>query len=441
MSVVYDRQKSVLLYLGSMFNNPTAFPDVVFVLNDEKIYAHKGILASASEHFRVMFSSRFLESNGEVLVRDISPDSFKEILKFIYTGILTITGTNVMEILHKATEYALDDIRNSCDDFISRNISAESVCVLFEQATTYNLANLKSECFKFICANACEVLTHKKSTHLSVESMSALLQSDTLSLDEVQLIKLVSDWGRRKWNDEESVKTNMKDLFPFFRLTVISAEELVKEIAPISIFPLEILYEAQVFHATKGKYGATPKLPRLPSAISLNWEVLPGDEVTDNGSTLHCNSRKHKIIRTTFPIPINWVGYIEISRLDVVGCSDVFIGITNENSSELPSYLRNCSCNALTYATNGDYDIWYKTSVVHRTGISPKAGVGMMVNCDTKTIQFYNLESKKYVYVARFDKSLMPVYPCVAVGGCCKGEIFKISKITSNPKEFPVLTT
>jgi len=232
----------------------------------------------------------------------------------------------------------------------------------------------------------------------------------------------------------------MKALFPFFRLTVISPEDLVAEIAPINIFPLEMLYEAHVFHSTKGKYGAPPGIPRLPSVISLMWEVLDGDQVTDNGSTLHCISRKHKIIRTTFPVPMNWVGYIEISRLDVVGCSDVFIGITNENSSELPSYLRNCSCNALTYATNGDYDIWYKTNVVHRTGISPKTGVGMMVDCATKTIQFYNLESKQYVYVARFDKSLMPVYPCVSVGACCKGEIFKISKITSNPKEFPVLT-
>lgn len=441
MSVVYDRSKDVLSQLATMFNNPDAFPDVVFLVDGEKIYSHKSILASASEHFRVMFSSRFLETNGEVLVRDISRESFKEILKFIYTGSLSLTHSNVMEILHKATEYSLGGIRSSCDDFISRNISAESVCILFEQATTYNLSVLYSECFKFICANACEVLTHKKSTHLSLQSMTKFLQSDTLSLDEVQLIKLVVNWARRKWKDEESVKENMKTLCPYFRLTVISAEELVTEIFPINIIPLEMLYEAHVYHSTQGKYGAKPGIPRIPSAISLTWEVLEGDQVTDNGSTLHCNSRKHKIIRTAFPVPINWVGYIEISRLDVVGCSDVFIGITNENSSELPSYLRNCSCNALTYATNGDYDIWYKTNVVHRTGISPKAGVGMMVDCSTKTIQFYNLESKKYVYVARFDKSLMPVYPCVSVGACCKGEIFKITKITSNPKEFPVLTS
>lgn len=443
MTVRYERRNHVLATLSSLFNNRDSFPDVVFLVENEeeseRIYAHKAILSS-SEHFRGMFSHSFSESQGEVRVRDISVSSFKSMIAFLYTGKISLSPENVMEILHKSTEYSLQEVRRCCDEYISSNIAPENVCGLYEQGLTYNLPKVVSECYKFICANAYEVFLNDKSTQMSLESMVTIVQSDTLGLSEVQLVHCLVAWGKKKFG--ESYREDLQPVIPHLRISTVSPEELYTEIAPTGIFPLEVLYEAHVYHSTKGKFGTKfttkrTRTPRVPPVISFTWDSLPGDEVSDQGTTLHCAARRHRLVRTKFPVPTNWVGYIEISRSDLIGCSDVFIGITSENSSDLPTYLRNCPTNALTYATNGAFDIWHKTNVVCSTGLSPKAGVGMLIDCRENFVKFYNLEKKKYVYAAHFDEGLVPVYPCVSVGGCCSGGTFKFTKVTCDPREFP----
>ena len=61
------------------------FTDIAFLVGAEKIRGHKAILAGRCSYFARMFKTDMKESDAnEVPVKDIKPDVFRELLKFIY---------------------------------------------------------------------------------------------------------------------------------------------------------------------------------------------------------------------------------------------------------------------------------------------------------------------------------------------------------------------
>ncbi|KAG8175894.1 hypothetical protein JTE90_019315 [Oedothorax gibbosus] len=60
--------------------------DVTFTIGDEKLPAHKAILAARSPVFAEMFEHRLHENITNVTIEDIYTNTFKDFLLFLYTG-------------------------------------------------------------------------------------------------------------------------------------------------------------------------------------------------------------------------------------------------------------------------------------------------------------------------------------------------------------------
>ncbi|GMR54606.1 hypothetical protein PMAYCL1PPCAC_24801, partial [Pristionchus mayeri] len=59
--------------------------DVALLINGEKIYASKQILAANSPVFKAMFYGEFSEKNKkEIEMNDVNPEEFIELLSVIY---------------------------------------------------------------------------------------------------------------------------------------------------------------------------------------------------------------------------------------------------------------------------------------------------------------------------------------------------------------------
>lgn len=91
--------------LGTLVDNPL-LSDVIFIVGNEKIgkkqiYGHKCILASHSEPFKVMFTNGMKETlSGQVEVKDIKPEIFRNMLHYIYTGTLKISEVCKVILAH-----------------------------------------------------------------------------------------------------------------------------------------------------------------------------------------------------------------------------------------------------------------------------------------------------------------------------------------------------
>lgn len=63
------------------------YSDIVLVVQEQKLPAHKVVLAARSDYFRALLYGGMRESNQtEITLSDAPVNAFKSLLKYIYTG-------------------------------------------------------------------------------------------------------------------------------------------------------------------------------------------------------------------------------------------------------------------------------------------------------------------------------------------------------------------
>merc|ERR1712007_238976 len=128
-----------------LLNNPD-FSDITFIVQGQRIYAHKAILVAQCEHFRAMFTGgRFVESSQHEI----------EIPQWLYTGHTPreLSAAHLTEVLGLADHYTLDGLKHVCENVLVHSVEIENVCALLRHADQYMAHELKRYCLAFILKN------------------------------------------------------------------------------------------------------------------------------------------------------------------------------------------------------------------------------------------------------------------------------------------------
>lgn len=116
--------------------------------------AHKVILACRSDYFSRIFSSGFRESQGSrtaIPLEDVDGNTFKTMLRYIYTGDDTlVTLDNVVELLEASDRFLLDDMKQLCELIIEDTLDGDVVCDLLAISDRANAPRLMHACTQFI---------------------------------------------------------------------------------------------------------------------------------------------------------------------------------------------------------------------------------------------------------------------------------------------------
>jgi len=159
-----------------LLNSPD-FSDITFVVQGQKIYAHKAILVAQCEHFHAMFSGgRFAESNQtEIEIPQWSHVAFLAMLEWLYTGHTPreLSAAHLTEVLGLADHYTLDGLKHVCENVLVHSVEIDNVCALLRHADQYMAHELKRYCLSFILKNFDQVAYTAAFDELS--SMPSLL--------------------------------------------------------------------------------------------------------------------------------------------------------------------------------------------------------------------------------------------------------------------------
>ena len=130
-----------MLYL----NNKLSDVSILLKNGEKKIPAHKYILAKKSRVFAVMFEQDMLENrNNEVKITDISTLVIKMMICFIYTGQLAKVGVStLLDLLKAADKYEINELKEKCEERISRKLSINNCSRIIEAADLFNADLLK----------------------------------------------------------------------------------------------------------------------------------------------------------------------------------------------------------------------------------------------------------------------------------------------------------
>ena len=119
--------------LERLFEDMT-LSDVTFNIGERQFKAHKCILASSSQVFLAMFEHPTKENiTNQVVIEDIDPEIFQELLRFIYTGRLSspvTLDTMATRLFVAADKYLLDRLKSECEIHLLRRMSADN-CIEF----------------------------------------------------------------------------------------------------------------------------------------------------------------------------------------------------------------------------------------------------------------------------------------------------------------------
>ncbi len=126
--------------------------DVGFRVENKIIKAHKSILISRSPVFAAMFDHQMREKQtGVVDIVDITPDTFRSVLYFMYTDKVQLqTEEEAKKLLIAEDKYMLELLKWKCEEFLISRFSSSNFMDLLELAHVHSALHLKKAALEFI---------------------------------------------------------------------------------------------------------------------------------------------------------------------------------------------------------------------------------------------------------------------------------------------------
>jgi len=236
------------LYLNSRFS------DVVFLVGDKQIPAHRLILSRASPFFESMLYSRLSNGNFDVTVtkiplqikiKDTDPESFESMLKLIYKEEIDINNLNVQSLMKLAAKYQVPKLQGVCLSYMESGISEDSVLEMYEMGP--KIFGDESFGLKFISEHIQNLIKKPSFLKLSEDRLLNIVKCESLHIDEFTLFEAVLAWADAKI--QESIvegltrKQLLRDIVHHIRFPLMDLPTIAKIVTPTGILSPEQLVE------------------------------------------------------------------------------------------------------------------------------------------------------------------------------------------------------
>lgn len=153
----------------SLLNRPE-LSDAVFIVDGERIYAHKVILSSRSIFFEGMFQAKMLEANtGEIILENVSYPVIWSILVFCYRGEVLVAGDYALDLLNAARLYGLPRLAHEVQAAVAYSLELDNVGAIYEYASEGKYDTLSAACVQFANNNRLSILTGPENEKLLKE--------------------------------------------------------------------------------------------------------------------------------------------------------------------------------------------------------------------------------------------------------------------------------
>ena len=130
------------------------FTDFTVKVADAKIECHRVILGASSAYFYAMFTSQMSEvTSGECSMKNIDKNVMELLVRYMYTGDVSIHHTDIHEYLHAADFLGLSELLNLFDTGLIEKVTSSNCIELFQLALQYKLETLLTFTRGFILTN------------------------------------------------------------------------------------------------------------------------------------------------------------------------------------------------------------------------------------------------------------------------------------------------
>jgi hypothetical protein len=122
--------------------------------NGVSFKCHRVALAAASDYFAAMFGGDFVESTAEnVTLTETDAATFEPVLRFMYSGDVVISSSNVYDLLQASEYFKLPGMEELCVQFVQKNkMTVQNTLDIFTFACSTNKNVLKNALSRYVAS-------------------------------------------------------------------------------------------------------------------------------------------------------------------------------------------------------------------------------------------------------------------------------------------------
>lgn len=122
--------------------------DLEFIIGEQVIYAHALIVCARCPYFNALLTR--WSNCRRVEIKDVRPEIWITLLKYLYTSIVNVNHQNAIELAVAASHYLVSDLKDQPQEIIKQCISYENVVEILHVADSFMLEEVIKSCLKFL---------------------------------------------------------------------------------------------------------------------------------------------------------------------------------------------------------------------------------------------------------------------------------------------------
>eukprot|EP01012_Entosiphon_sulcatum_P032660 TRINITY_DN41504_c0_g1_i1.p1 TRINITY_DN41504_c0_g1~~TRINITY_DN41504_c0_g1_i1.p1 ORF type:complete len:412 (-),score=85.60 TRINITY_DN41504_c0_g1_i1:17-1252(-) len=262
----------------SRFVGQPDLADVAFIVGDRSIPAHRFVLAAGCEVLRTQLYPTDGGLPAEITVnREHTAEVFELLLRYLYTGELTLTEATAAGFFVLASEFKLVQLQTAGIGYILEILSARNAVRFLELGNRFDLQPLVGAVNKLCRTDFLGVLSGDYLHELQPESLAELLSFRSgFPIKEVQLFQRLVDWGTRSLQANgvtqpttEQLKERVTPHFPHLNFSKMHPKELRDVVRPTELLSLEAYVQAiESVACTDDRQSPVASKPKPPFPVA-----------------------------------------------------------------------------------------------------------------------------------------------------------------------------
>ncbi|KFP95517.1 Kelch-like 4 [Leptosomus discolor] len=225
--------------------------DVLLIVGDQKIPAHRLVLSAVSDYFAAMFTNDVREAKQEeIKMEGVDPDALKALVHYAYTGILELKEDTIESLLAAACLLQLSQVIEVCCNFLMKQLHPSNCLGIRSFGDAQGCTELLKVAHTYTMEHFTEVIKNQEFLLLPANEIAKLLSSDDINVpDEEAIFQALMMWVR---HDLPNRQQHLGMLLSYIRLPLLPPQLLADlENSPMFADDLEcqkLLMEAMKYH-------------------------------------------------------------------------------------------------------------------------------------------------------------------------------------------------